>query len=61
MSDEDIERIREKVSVAYSHDVAVLPPHEAASIISSSGFDPSVLFFQNLLIHAWFSRRTALD
>ncbi|MEG3841012.1 class I SAM-dependent methyltransferase [Microcoleus sp. herbarium14] len=61
MSDEDIARIREKLSVAYSRDVAVLPPHEVASIISSSGFDPPVLFFQNLLIHAWFSRRTALD
>lgn len=61
MSDEDIERIREKLSVAYNRDVAVLPSYEVASIILSSSFDPPVLFFQNLLIHAWFSRRTVLD
>ena len=37
-------------------DVAVLPPHEIESIIASSGFDTPVLFFQSLLVHAWFSR-----
>jgi len=37
-------------------DVAVLPQQEIKSIIASSGFDSPVLFFQGLLIHAWFSR-----
>jgi len=37
-------------------EVAVIPPHEIESIIASSGFDAPVLFFQSLLIHAWFSR-----
>lgn len=58
MSDEDSAKFRESLSLAYSRDVGVLPPHEVEAIIASSGFDPPVLFFQNLLIHAWFSKRT---
>jgi tRNA (cmo5U34)-methyltransferase len=50
----------EKMRAAYGRDVAVLPPQEeVASIIATAGFDPPVLFFQNLLIHAWYSRRTS--
>lgn len=49
----------EKMRAAYGRDVAVLPPQEVASIIASAGFEPPVLFFQNLLIHAWYSRRTS--
>jgi len=55
--DEEVEKMR----AAYGHDVAVLPPHEVASIIASSGFEPPVLFLQTLLIHAWYARRTLLD
>ncbi len=49
----------EKMRATYGRDVAVLPPHEVASIIASAGFDTPVLFFQNLLIHAWYSKRTS--
>jgi tRNA (cmo5U34)-methyltransferase len=55
LPEDDIEKMR----VAYGRDVAVLPPQEVASIIASAGFDPPVLFYQNLLIHAWYSRRTS--
>lgn len=51
--DEDIE----KFLASYGRDAAVLPPHEVASIIASSGFDTPVLFLQTLLIHAWYARR----
>ena len=36
--------------------VSVLPKHELESIITSSGFSSPVLFFQALLIHAWYAR-----
>jgi tRNA (cmo5U34)-methyltransferase len=49
----------EKMRAAYGRDVAVLPPQEVASIIASAGFESPVLFFQNLLIHAWYSRRSS--
>lgn len=52
---EAVERIR----LAYTRDVAVLPPHEVASIIVSGGFEQPVNFFQAGLIHAWLSRRAA--
>jgi tRNA (cmo5U34)-methyltransferase len=55
-----IETVRAKISVAYDRDVAVLPPSEVASIIASGGFDSPVLFFQNLLMHAWHARRAAI-
>jgi tRNA (cmo5U34)-methyltransferase len=48
----------EKFLAAYGRDVAVLPPPEVESIIASGGFDTPVLFFQSLLIHAWYARRT---
>lgn len=40
-------------------DVAVLPQHEIESLIERGGFDNPTLFFQSLLIHAWFSRASA--
>lgn len=55
--DEDVEQFL----ASYGRDTAVLPPHEVESIIASSGFDPPVLFFQTLLIQAWYARRTSLD
>ena len=54
VSPEALERIR----VAYSRDVAVLPPATVAGIIAAGGFDAPVQFFQAGLIHAWLSRRT---
>jgi tRNA (cmo5U34)-methyltransferase len=46
----------DKMRAAYGRIVAVLPPSEVASIITAGGFDAPVLFFQNLLIHAWYAR-----
>lgn len=36
--------------------VAVLPQQQIESFIEQGGFEQPVLFFQSLLIHAWFSR-----
>ncbi|KAB8330030.1 methyltransferase domain-containing protein [Scytonema tolypothrichoides VB-61278] len=47
----------EKFLDSHGRDAAVLPPHEVASIIASSGFDVPVLFLQTLFIHAWYARR----
>ena len=49
----------EKFRASCGRDVAVLPPQEVESIIASSGFDTPVLFFQTLLIHAWYSKRAS--
>ncbi len=38
-------------------DVAALTPPEVEAIIAAGGFETPTLFFQTLLIHAWFSRR----
>ncbi len=46
----------EKFLASYGRDAAVLPPLEVESIIASGGFDAPVLFFQSLLIHAWYTR-----
>lgn len=48
----------EKFLTSYGRDVALLPPPEVEAIIASSGFDTPVLFFQTLLIHAWYTKRT---
>lgn len=60
-STEDDENYRKRVRTAYNHDLAVLPPSEVASIIAAGGFDAPVLFFQNLLMHAWYAKRGAID
>ncbi|PCI26407.1 MAG: SAM-dependent methyltransferase [SAR324 cluster bacterium] len=46
----------EILRASYGRDIAILPPEQIESIIASSGFDAPVLFFQSLLIHAWYSR-----
>lgn len=38
-------------------DLSVLAPQEIESIIASGGFDAPVLFFQAVLMHAWYARR----
>jgi tRNA (cmo5U34)-methyltransferase len=48
----------EKFLASYGRDAAIIPPQEVAAIIASSGFDAPVLFFQTLLIHAWYARRS---
>lgn len=48
----------EKFRASYGRDVAILPPPEVAAIIAASGFDVPVLFFQTLLIHAWYAKRS---
>jgi tRNA (cmo5U34)-methyltransferase len=52
---EEVENFR----ASYGRDVALLPPSTVESIIASSGFDSPVLFFQTLLIRAWYARRTS--
>lgn len=49
---------KEKFLASYGRDVAILPPPEVAAIIAASGFDAPVLFFQTLLIHAWYAKRS---
>lgn len=56
LADEQIDKMRH----VYGRDVAVLPPPEVASIIAAGGFDSPVLFFQSLLIHAWYARRNTI-
>lgn len=51
----------DKMRDAYGRIVAVLPPSEVASIIAAGGFDAPVLFFQNLLMHAWYAKRGSID
>jgi len=41
---------------SFGSKVAMVPIGEIESIIKSSGFNTPVLFFQTLLIHAWFSK-----
>jgi tRNA (cmo5U34)-methyltransferase len=55
--DDELDKMRD----AYGRIVAVLPPSEVASIIAAGGFDPPVLFFQNLLMHAWYAKRGSVD
>jgi tRNA (cmo5U34)-methyltransferase len=47
----------EKFRDSYGRDVAVLPSQQVESIVASAGFDLPVLFFQTLLIHAWYARK----
>ena len=47
----------EQMRTAYAKDVAILPPHQVASIIQSGGFQRAVQFYQAGLIHAWASTR----
>jgi len=46
----------ERMRVAYTRDVAVLPPDRVAAIIMSGGFSAPVKFFQAGLIHAWYAK-----
>jgi tRNA (cmo5U34)-methyltransferase len=49
----------ETILGAYGQTIAVLTPQEIESILASSGFDLPILFFQTVLAHAWYAKRTA--
>jgi tRNA (cmo5U34)-methyltransferase len=48
---------QEKFNASIGKAVAVLPSHEVEEIIGSAGFEKPVLFFQTVLIHAWFAKK----
>lgn len=50
---ETVERMR----VAYSSDVAVLPPDRVTGFMRTAGFEAPIPFFQGGLIHAFFAPR----
>jgi len=41
---------------SFDDEVAILPVDEVESIIQSGGFSKPTLYFQSLLLHAWFSK-----
>ena len=41
---------------SFGNKVSILPVEKVETIIESGGFDTPVLFFQTLLIHAWFTQ-----
>jgi tRNA (cmo5U34)-methyltransferase len=49
----------ENLHASYGRDVALLSPQKVESIITKGGFELPVLFFQTLLIRAWYSKRTS--
>ena len=46
---------------SFGNEVAISPVEDVELLIESSGFENPVLFFQTLLIHAWFSKVNATD
>lgn len=48
----------EQFRASYGRDVALLSPQQIESIITKGDFEPPVLFYQSLLIRAWYSKRT---
>jgi tRNA (cmo5U34)-methyltransferase len=55
--DDELDKMRD----AYGRIVAVLPPSEVASIVSLGGFNVPMLFFQKLLMQAWYAKRGSID
>lgn len=49
----------ENIRSSYGQNVALLSPQKVESIIIKGGFDSPTLFYQTLLIRAWYSKRTA--
>ncbi|WP_250126786.1 class I SAM-dependent methyltransferase [Chroococcidiopsis sp. CCMEE 29] len=49
----------ENFRVSYGRSVALLSPQKVESIITKGGFESPVLFYQTLLIHAWYAKRSA--
>ena len=48
----------DKFRSSYGKNVALLSPQEVESIIIKGGFSSPTLFYQTLLIRAWYSKRT---
>jgi tRNA (cmo5U34)-methyltransferase len=48
----------DNICAGYGKSVALLSPQIVESIIAKSGFEKPILFYQNLLIHAWYARRS---
>ncbi|MBI3248931.1 MAG: class I SAM-dependent methyltransferase [Deltaproteobacteria bacterium] len=48
----------EQFRVSYGRDVALLAPQQIESVITKGDFESPVLFYQSLLIRAWYSQRT---
>ena len=48
---------RDTMRGAYGKTFAAQMPQEVEAIIASSGFHVPVLFFQALMIHAWYAKR----
>lgn len=52
----------EKASqIGWGKDVAVSRPEEIESMIAGAGFEPPILFYQALFIHAWYARSPGGD
>mgnify|MGYP001198566371 CR=1 FL=1 len=47
----------ERMRIAYSRDVAVLPPDRVASLVVDAGFEAPLRFHQAGMIHGWCARR----
>ncbi len=47
----------EKFRTSYGRDVALLSPEKVASIMTEGGFELPVLFYQSLLVRAWYAQR----
>jgi tRNA (cmo5U34)-methyltransferase len=52
MPDPELEKFRAEMDGS----VAVVPPREVENLIAAAGFETPVLFFQTLLVHAWYAR-----
>jgi tRNA (cmo5U34)-methyltransferase len=50
----------ETMHASHGRDVALLSPQKVESILTQGGFELPVLFYQNLLVHAWYSKRARL-
>lgn len=48
----------ENIRVSYGQNVALLSPQKVESIIVKGGFESPVLFYQTLLIRAWYAKRS---
>ena len=50
-----------KMPESYGRDVAILPPVDIEAEIAASGFHAPTQFYQTLLIHGWYAKRSAQE
>lgn len=48
----------ESTLVSYGRNVALLSPQNVESIVIKGGFESPILFYQILLVRAWYAKRT---